>query len=138
VSFWPLEQARVLVVSTEQYVRKGIAKMLSGSGYSCETATDGDHAFEQMAKRRPAIAVVDMRQFSEDDLFFVGLLRKRFPEIAVVRLMDGRAIIVSGKSEHVMELDDRAVPSSEMLHRAIQWILAERSLRSFTPRVGRA
>jgi len=134
-----MESARVLVVSTEVYVRKGIAKLLSGSGYSCQTASDGDQAFEQMAKLRPLITVVDMREVNEDDLFFVGLLRKRFPEVAVVRLMDGRALIASGGAEHVMELEsDRALPSAQMLQRAIEWVLAERSLRNFAPRVGRA
>jgi CheY-like chemotaxis protein len=119
-------------------VRQNLVELLSGSGYRCDTAPDGDEAFAQMARLKPSVTVVDMREASEDDRFFVALLRKRFPEIGVVRLLEGKALIDCGKSGHVMEFHNDTLPTGKMLQRAVEWVLAERSLRTLVPRVGSA
>lgn len=132
----------VLVMSSQRAVRDLLGHLLRQEGYSCNPAADGDEAFEVIARTRPLVALLDMRQGDDDDLLFLGLLRKRMPQLGAIILLPGKSLVVHGRSEHVMEHDVAEdapnLPSMEQLRMAIEWIATQTALATWKPPEGMA
>jgi CheY-like chemotaxis protein len=122
----------ILVISREEAVRRVLAAELSSSGHRCESAEDGDRAFERIARRAPTMAIADMTCADEEDLLFVALLRKRHPDIAVVTFFQGRARFAYGKDEKVVDFDG-SLPPVAILNDALAWASSLRLLHRWKP-----
>ncbi len=135
-----LARARpVLVMSRERAVRDLVTHLLREEGYQAHAASDGDAAFESMARAMPMVALLDMRQADDDDLLFLGLLRKRHPDLGAIILLPHRSLVVHGRHEHLMEHADLAglnLPSVEQLRQAIEWIATQTLLGTWNPPEG--
>lgn len=132
----------VLVMSRQRAVRELLGHYLRQEGYVCRTAADGDEAFELIAQARPLVAVLDMREGDDDDLLFLGLLRKRHKDMGAIILLPGKSLVVHGENEHVLEHDlvDQGpnLPSVEQLRRAIEWVATQTLLATWKPPQGLA
>jgi hypothetical protein len=132
----------VLVMSAQRAVRELLRRLLGREGYSCSAVSDGDEAFAAIARARPLVAVLDMRVGTDDDLLFLGLLRKRIPDLGAIVLLPGRSLVRYGRTEHVMENDAELrgpnLPSLEQLRQAIDWIATQTMLATWKPPAGSA
>ncbi|MBX5480256.1 MAG: hypothetical protein IRZ16_00180 [Myxococcaceae bacterium] len=132
----------VLVMSAERAVRQLLGHLLRQEGYACAAVSDGDEAFEEIARGRPLVALLDMRRGGDDDLLFLGLLRKRHPSLGAIILLPGKAMVVHGRTEHVIDHDPVQelpdLPSMEQLRNAIDWIATQTHLATFKPATGTA
>jgi CheY-like chemotaxis protein len=137
-----LARARpVLVMSTERAVRELLGHFLREEGYLTCAAADGDAAFAVIAEVRPLVAVLDMRRGEDDDLLFLGLLRKRHPGLGAIILLPQRSLVVHGRHEHLMDHeDDRGLnlPSVAQLRGAIEWLATQTMLVTWKPPEGLA
>ena len=118
-------------------MRRVLVHLLCGEGYECDAVSDGDEAFESIGQGKPQVAIADMRVPQEEDLFFLGLLRKRHPQVAVIILFPGKAVVPQGDSEQVIDYDG-ALPPLQELTRAIDWAYARRMLSDLKPPAGMA
>lgn len=128
----------VLVVSSERPVRELLGHLLRQEGYACSAVADGDEAFESIARARPLLTVLDMRRGDDDDLLFLGLLRKRHPQLGAIILLPGKCMVVLGRTEHVLQNDTPHLPSMEQLRHAIDWIATQTHLTTWKPPQGLA
>lgn len=132
----------VLVMSGERAVRELLGHLLRREGYACAAVSDGDEAFEAIARKRPLVALLDMRQGDDDDLLFLGLLRKRHPSLGAIILLPGKSLVVLGRDEHVLDHDPMIgapnLPSMEQLRNAIDWIATQTHLATWKPTTGTA
>lgn len=132
----------VLVMSSERAVRDLLGHLLRQEGYACSAVGDGDEAFAAIARGRPLVALLDMRRGDDDDLLFLGLLRKRHPQLGAVIFLPGKSMVVLGRTEHVIENEHGAtgpnLPSLEQLRNAIDWIATQTHLSTWKPPQGRA
>jgi CheY-like chemotaxis protein len=129
-------------MSNQRAVRELLGLVLRREGYRCSAVADGDEAFECIARTRPLVAVLDMREGIDDDLLFLGLLRKRHPDLGAIVLLHGKSLVVHGRSEHVVEhcLTARGpnLPSVDQLRQAIDWIATQTMLATWKPPAGSA
>jgi CheY-like chemotaxis protein len=132
----------LLLMSSERAVRVLLGHLLRQEGYTCTAASDGDAAFEEIGKSRPLAAVLDMRAPEDDDLLFLGLLRKRHPWLGAIILLPGRCLVVHGRTEHVIENNGDGptpnLPSVAQLREAIDWIATQTLLDTWKPPQGLA
>lgn len=130
----------VLVMSSERAVRELLRHLLRQEGYSCSAVSDGDEAFAVIARGRPLVALLDMRRGEDDDLLFLGLLRKRHPKLGAIILLPGKSLVVHGRSEHLLEHDGFGpnLPSVDQLRMAIEWIATQTALATWNPPRGMA
>ncbi|MGA9525238.1 MAG: hypothetical protein WBV82_27515 [Myxococcaceae bacterium] len=132
----------LLLMSSEPAVRQLLGHLLRQEGYSCTAVPDGDAAFESIARTRPLAAVLDMRAPEDDDLLFLGLLRKRHPWLGAIILLPGRCLVVHGRKEHVVENTGEGptpnLPSLEQIGAAIDWIATQNHLDTWKPPQGLA
>nr|ASV46912.1 hybrid sensor histidine kinase/response regulator [uncultured bacterium] len=129
----------ILIVSPSAHARRALALLLSEAGFGSVLASDSDDALAKVSRGAPHVVMVDLRASGEEELFFVSVLRRRHPGIAVVRLLDGRALINSGEAEQVFDFggSPRAqLPSVDDLRMAMGWVAAEQSLRIWKPALG--
>lgn len=132
----------ILVMSSERAVRELLGIVLRREGYRCSAVSDGDEAFEVIARGRPLVALLDLRTGEDDDLLFLGLMRKRHPQLGAIILLPGKSLVVHGRHEHVLEHDGGGavpnLPSVEQLRQAIEWIATQTMLTTWKPPQGLA
>jgi CheY-like chemotaxis protein len=133
----------VLVVSRHASARALLRLLLREQGYACSAVADGDEAFAAIAQNRPLVAILDMREPEDDELLFLGLLRKRQPQLGAIVLLPGKSLVVHGRTEHVVEhdggqLEGPSFPSLEQLRGAIEWIATQTHLTTWKTRPGAA
>ena len=75
---------RVLVVDDDSNVRKSMTMLLSASGYEVSTAEDGFDALLQLRRATPDVIISDLNMPQMSGFEFLSVVRRRFPEIAVV------------------------------------------------------
>ncbi len=130
----------LLLMSSARAVRELLGHLLRQEGYSCTSVPDGDAAFEMIGNTRPLAAVLDMRAPEDDDLLFLGLLRKRHPGLGAIILLPGRCLVVHGRQEHVVENTGDGptpnLPSLQQLREAIDWIATQTLLDTWKPPQG--
>ena len=137
---------RVIDDASWQKIDKGVRQRVKAleafladvySGH-CSAVADGDEAFESIARARPLLTVLDMRRGDDDDLLFLGLLRKRHPQLGAIILLPGKCMVVLGRTEHVLQNDTPHLPSMEQLRHAIDWIATQTHLTTWKPPQGLA
>jgi chemotaxis response regulator CheB len=132
----------LLVVSSDRAVRDLLLHLLREVGFSCSAVADGDEAFEVLARSRPLVMLLDMRSPGDDELLFLGLLRKRHPLQGAIILLPGRLLVVHDRSEHVLENRGDGptwnLPSMEQLGQAVDWIATHTLLATLKPPPGMA
>jgi putative nucleotidyltransferase with HDIG domain len=80
-----VEQERsVLVVDDEPSVRNVMRRWLESRGYAVTVAGDADEALQCLAQAPAAVVVCDLRMPGQGGLWLTDLLRREFPDIAVV------------------------------------------------------
>lgn len=75
---------RVLVVDDEKLTRETLALALGDEQFEVVTATNGFEAIARMEETPADVVVTDLRMPSMDGLTFQGIVRERWPEVAVV------------------------------------------------------
>lgn len=132
----------VLVMSRNRAVRELLGHYLRQEGYTCRIAADGDQAFEHIAQARPLAAILDLREGDDDDLLFLGLLRRRHKAMGAIILLPGKSLVVHQQHEHVLEHDlveeGPNLPSIDQLRRAIEWLATQTLLATWKPPQGLA
>ncbi len=77
-------KAHVLIVDDEPATRLGLARLLSGDGYTVDTAEGGKAALEQAAARPPAIVVTDINMPGMNGLELLAKLHESDRDLPVV------------------------------------------------------
>jgi two-component system, NtrC family, response regulator AtoC len=77
---------RILVVDDEAPVRHGIAQVLSRQKYEVTTAADAAQALESLGNGPFGVILLDIRLPDMDGVELLRLLRKDFPETAIVMI----------------------------------------------------
>jgi two-component system, NtrC family, response regulator AtoC len=77
---------RILVVDDEAPVRRGIAQVLSRQGFEVTAAADAAQALEALAQGPFGVILLDIRLPDVDGVEMLRLLRKDFPETAIVMI----------------------------------------------------
>lgn len=75
---------RVLLVDDELLVRKLISRYLIGAGYVVRVAVDGLDAIEKLRVGLPDLIISDLNMPRMSGFEFLGVVRKRFPQIPVI------------------------------------------------------
>src|SRR5687767_14378777 len=123
----------IVVLSDDRLLRETCAKLLKQSGYDCSIVADADQALSLMRVKQTALAIAEIRQ-TEDDLLFLGLLRKRHPEIQVIVFLEesdsapSRGSIERGDVDYFMTR-----PRPQELLSAVRWALARGRLTALKP-----
>ena len=74
----------VLVVDDEPGIRESMASLLKEAGYDVSTAEHGFDALLQLRRTTPDVIVSDLNMPQMSGFEFLSVVRRRFPEIAVV------------------------------------------------------
>ena len=133
----------VLIVSPHAPSRELLVRILAEPAVRIQATGDADVAFASIARRHPALVVVDLRRPDEDHPLFLALLRKRHPALPVIALVPGRMRIFDGDTERVQDVQ-RADPTEglrvtiELLREAMHDVFSTAVLRVLRPPVGRA
>jgi DNA-binding NtrC family response regulator len=77
---------QILVVDDEEAVRRGIAQVLGRRQLTVATAASANEALEILNQRPFAIILLDIKLPDVDGIEFLRLLRKDFPETAIIMI----------------------------------------------------
>ena len=75
---------RVLIVDDEPLLLKTMKALLEFNGFDCRTAEDGFDALRHLRETPPEILVSDLRMPNMSGFELLAIIRRRFPQIAVV------------------------------------------------------
>jgi CheY-like chemotaxis protein len=75
---------QILVVDDEPDIRDVMANLLKEAGYQVSTAVDGLDALAQIRRTIPDVIISDLNMPQMSGFEFLSVVRRRFPEIAVV------------------------------------------------------
>jgi two-component system response regulator AtoC len=78
--------SQILVVDDEEAVRRGIAQVLGRRHLTVATAASANEALEILNQRPVAIILLDIKLPDVDGIEFLRLLRKDFPETAIIMI----------------------------------------------------
>ncbi len=78
--------SQILVVDDEEAVRRGIAQVLGRRQLTVSTAASAHEALEILNQRPFAIILLDIKLPDVDGIEFLRLLRKDFPETAIIMI----------------------------------------------------
>ena len=124
---------QVLLVDDEPPIRKLASEHLAAAGYVVRTAVDGLDALGELREGLPDIVVSDLNMPHMSGFEFLGVVRKRFPQIPV--------IVISGAADEMPEgvPADAYFPKDgsvlEQLQQAISDLTSKPPLRTAPPRV---
>ena len=82
----PQFRYRVLIVDDEDDVRATMQALLAEQGYEVLAATDGFEALALMRGALPDLIISDLKMPNMSGFELLGIVRKRFPSIAVVAM----------------------------------------------------
>jgi CheY-like chemotaxis protein len=77
---------RILVVDDEPSVRDTTVMLLKAVGYQVTSAEDGFDALLQLKKVTPHVVISDLNMPHMSGFEFLSVIRRRFPEIAVIAM----------------------------------------------------
>ena len=77
-------EGRVLIVDDEPYIRTTLSRLLSREGYDFVTAADGLEAWQTAQQGEFDLLVSDITMPKMSGLELLGLVRARFPDLAVI------------------------------------------------------
>ena len=77
-------KGRVLLVEDEPFLQKLISGYLVAAGYAVRTAYDGLDAITKLRAALPDLIISDLNMPGMSGLEFLGVVRKRFPQIPVI------------------------------------------------------
>lgn len=80
------EQSRLLVVDDEVNIRRTLVALLQRSGYTVESAENGEEAVVLLEKQRFDLLLVDLKMPGMDGMQVVAAARARQPEIEIIVL----------------------------------------------------
>jgi CheY-like chemotaxis protein len=75
---------RVLLVDDEPILNKTLSMVLTASGFVCRCAGDGFEALRLLRETPPEILISDLRMPNMSGFELLAIVRRRFPQIAVV------------------------------------------------------
>ena len=78
------EKSKILVVDDETSIRNSLAMILKAAGYEASTATDGFDGLLQLRREIPDVIISDLNMPHMSGFEFLSVVRRRFPEIAVI------------------------------------------------------
>jgi CheY-like chemotaxis protein len=91
-----VSKRRVLVVDDEPSIRQSLAMLLTAEGYEVGTAEHGFDALLQLRSLTPDVIISDLNMPQMSGFELLSVVRRRFPEIAVVAISGAYA-----SGEHV-------------------------------------
>lgn len=77
---------RILIVDDDESIRKVVGTLLSDQGYEVLTAGDGFEALAAMRGGVPDLLITDLKMPNMSGFELLGVVRKRFPSVAVMAL----------------------------------------------------
>jgi CheY-like chemotaxis protein len=77
---------RILVVDDESSIREIVKPLLESEGYEVVTAADGLDGLHALSKSLPDAIISDLHMPRMSGFEFLGVVRKRFPHIAIVAM----------------------------------------------------
>jgi DNA-binding NtrC family response regulator len=77
---------KILVVDDEEKIRSILAAILSGEGYSVETAKDGIEALERGTEFGPDVLIVDLQMPRMDGIETIARFKERLPHATAIIL----------------------------------------------------
>jgi CheY-like chemotaxis protein len=80
---------QILVVDDEPGVRDSVAMLLTSHGYGVVTAENGFDALLQLRRSLPDVILSDLNMPQMSGFELLSVVRRRFPEIAVVAMSGG-------------------------------------------------
>jgi len=81
-----MQWADIVVVDDNATLRELISEILTECGYTVRTAEDGVAALRCIQEQAPAILVTDLNMPVMSGFELIGLVRFRFPEVAVLAM----------------------------------------------------
>lgn len=83
---------RVLLVDDEPILLNTLSAILQANGFACRTASDGFEALRRLRETPPDIIISDLRMPNMSGFELLAIIRRRFPQIAVI-VISGEFII---------------------------------------------
>ncbi len=77
---------RILVVDDDQDLRKNLVEVLSGAGFSPDSAEDGNYAIEKLAANKFDLVLLDSIMPGMGGMETLPLIKRKYPQIKVVML----------------------------------------------------
>jgi CheY-like chemotaxis protein len=77
---------RILVVDDEPSIRETTRPLLENVGYEVVTANDGLDGLHALSKSLPDVIISDLHMPRMSGFEFLGIVRKRFPHIAIIAM----------------------------------------------------
>ena len=77
---------RILIVDDDETIRYAMDGLLSREGYEVLTAGDGFEALAAMRGGMPDLLITDLKMPNMSGFELLGVVRKRFPSIAVIAM----------------------------------------------------
>lgn len=120
-----MSRERILIVDDEPAIRVMLAEALSDCGYNCETASDGQEAFEKVAQGRFDLVLSDIRMPRADGRTLLRNLKQKYPDLPVVILSavdDAESAIemLTGGAEHYILKPIQLLELNIALERALE------------------
>jgi DNA-binding NtrC family response regulator len=86
----------ILVVDDDSQMRRLLARILTGAGYTVHEATNGKHGIERFAQVRPALVITDIVMPDMEGIELIQALHQTAPTIPI--------LAISGRSHHALYL----------------------------------
>lgn len=82
--------ADILVIGSEEALRRLIARILRGESHTVREAADGKEAVAHFDARTPALLVTDIVLAAHDGIETIIELRREMPDIPILAIVGGR------------------------------------------------
>ena len=92
---------RVLLVDDEPILLEAMKTILEANGFVCRTAGDGFEALRHLRETPPEILISDLRMPNMSGFELLAIIRRRFPQIAVI-VLSGEFLIDPDQSGLLM------------------------------------
>ena len=121
---------RILVVDSDEQLRRMLTLVLSKAGYEVRTAKDGFDALAQMRQGVPELMITDLNMPNMSGFELLSVVRRRFPQIEVI-VITGH-FIGRGHPEGLLAdaLFDKGQFSPPQLLDTVQQLLAQSPVRA--------
>ena len=120
---------RILVVDDDEPIRRCSEDVLAHAGYEVRTAKDGFEALALMRKTLPHLIISDLNMPSMSGFEFLSVVRRRFPQIAVIVITAEFVGAVQPEGLLADALFNKGQYQPEQLFKEIQSLLEQSPIR---------
>lgn len=129
---------RVLLVNDEPLLLESLSAILGANGFVCRTAEDGFEALRCLRETAPDIIISDLRMPNMSGFELLAIVRRRFPQIAVIVISGEFAVNVKTSGLLMNAFFQQGAYTPEQLIATMHELYSQSPIRPPLPKLSHA